>query len=78
MPVVMRGKKYYRTAEVCRLAGMSRNTLFRWLKKGNLDFAEYRDCRGWRLFDEAQVDRIKQRTQAVLVLYRYKEIQHKL
>ena len=34
MPVVINNQTYYRTAEVCRIVGISRNTLFRWLKEG--------------------------------------------
>jgi len=37
MTVNMRGQTYYRTAEVCSLAGISRSTLFRWLRRGILD-----------------------------------------
>lgn len=32
MPVVINDQTYYRTAEICRMIGISRNTLFRWLK----------------------------------------------
>ena len=60
MPVTINGQTYYRTAEVCRMVDISRNTLFRWLKDGVLKESEHRDRRGWRLFTEAQVDRLKQ------------------
>ena len=52
MPVIINGQTYYRTAEVFRMVGISRNTLFRWLKEGIIKAAEYRDRRGWRLFTE--------------------------
>ena len=58
----MDGQTYYRTAEVCRMVGISRNTLFRWLKEGIFSEVEYRDWRGWRLFTEAQIDRMKATT----------------
>ena len=58
MPVIS-GQTYYRTAEVCRMVGISRNTLFRWLKEDTLGEAEYRDRRGWRLFTENEVNRLK-------------------
>ncbi|MBI4186018.1 MAG: MerR family transcriptional regulator [Chloroflexi bacterium] len=61
MPVVIEGQTYYRTAEVCRKLGISRNTLFRWLKKGVFSDIEYRDWRGWRLFTAAEVEKIKAR-----------------
>jgi len=62
MPVVIDNQIYYRTVEVCRQLGISRNTLFRWLKKGVFGKVEYRDWRGWRLFTAAQVETIKQNT----------------
>jgi len=30
---VISDQTYYKTAEVCRMIGFSRNTLFRWLKE---------------------------------------------
>lgn len=62
MPVALNGQTYYRTNEVCRMVGISRNTLFRWLKNGAVTDVEYRDHRGWRLFTQSQVDAIKRRT----------------
>jgi predicted site-specific integrase-resolvase len=58
MTVNMRGQTYYRTAEVCSLAGISRSTLFRWLRRGILDDVSHRDRRGWRLFTDHDIDRI--------------------
>jgi excisionase family DNA binding protein len=66
MPVVINDQTYYRTNEVCRMLGVSKNTLFRWLKDGVFsDDVEYRDWRGWRLFTEAQVENIKAKTNHV-------------
>jgi len=62
MPVSLDGQNYYRTAEVCQMAGISRNTLFRWLKEGMIREPARRDWRGWRLFTQAQVDQLKERT----------------
>ncbi|MEL7561817.1 MerR family transcriptional regulator [Dehalogenimonas sp. 4OHTPN] len=59
MSVILKGVKYYRTAEVCDLAGISRTTLFRWLKSNLLGSAVARDRRGWRLFTEAEVEMLK-------------------
>lgn len=56
MPVVMDGKTYYRTAEVFRLVGVSRNTLYRWLRKDILGTTERRDSRGWRLFTREEIE----------------------
>jgi len=60
MPVMINGQTYYRTAEVCQAVGISKNTLFRWLKDGILEEPELRDRREWRLFTETQVDQLKQ------------------
>ena len=59
MPVTVNGKIYYRTAEVYREVGISRTTLFRWLKDGILRAAQYRDRRGWRLFTEDDLAKLK-------------------
>ncbi len=56
MSLSLKGITYYRTAEVCELAGISRTTLFRWLKTDLLGNAVARDRRGWRLFTEAEVE----------------------
>ena len=69
MPVVVNGQRYYRTAEVCREVGISRNTLFRWLKQRKVTEVEYRDYRGWRLFTQEQVDVIKQKSGQVNTIY---------
>jgi len=58
MPVIVNRKKYYRTAEVCRIVGISRSTLFRWLKSGTFEDVENVDRRGWRLFTAKDVKRL--------------------
>jgi hypothetical protein len=59
MTVKVGGQVYYRTAEVCRIVGISRATLFRWLKEDVFKEAKHRDRRGWRLFTEDEVERLK-------------------
>jgi predicted site-specific integrase-resolvase len=51
-------KKYYRTAEVCQAAGISKPTFFRWLREGTFLDAKRRDMRGWRLFTREELDSI--------------------
>ncbi len=68
MPIVIDGQTYYRTADVCRMAGISRNTLFRWVKGGMFSDVEYRDCRGWRLFTAAQVEAIRTKTNHITAI----------
>jgi predicted site-specific integrase-resolvase len=70
MPVVINNQTYYRTAEICRIVGMSRNTLFRWLKEGVITDVEYRDWRGWRLFTAAQLETIKAKTNHIIAVNR--------
>jgi len=65
MPVTIDGQTYYRTLEICQIGGISRSTLFRWLKDGVISAPAGRDWRGWRLYTETQVEEIKSRiTQA--------------
>jgi DNA-binding transcriptional MerR regulator len=59
MTISLDGKAYYRTAEACRLAGISRNTYFRWLREGLLPDVGMRDRRGWRLFTEEDLLRLR-------------------
>ena len=70
MSVEIEGVTYYRTAEVCRMVGISRNTLFRWMKEGKFGDREYRDWRGWRLFTMDQLDCIKTETSCISTLER--------
>ena len=58
MPIQINGQTYYRTSEACMKTGISRATLFRWLKAGVLK-KSYRDRRGWRLFTESDISKIK-------------------
>ena len=59
MAINVNGQTYFRTADVCRLVGISRTTLFRWLNEGMLSNTVSRDRRGWRLFTEDEVNTLK-------------------
>ena len=59
MPVTINEKTYYRTAEICQIVGISKNTFFRWVREGSFADAPNRDKRGWRLFTKDDVDRLK-------------------
>jgi len=52
MSVTIKGITYYRTTEVCRLVGIGRSTLLRWLRDDIINSPPCRDRRGWRLFSE--------------------------
>ena len=58
MPREINGQRYYETSEVCQKAGISRPTLFRWLKRGILHRL-HRDRKGWRLFTEDDLRKIQ-------------------
>ncbi len=58
MPIEINGQTYYRTSEACVKTGISRATLFRWLKAGVLENS-YRDRRGWRLFTDDNLNKIR-------------------
>ena len=68
MPVEINNKIYYRTSETCIKTGISRATLFRWLKAGLLT-KSYRDRRGWRLFTEDDLNKIQTEANRVETQY---------
>jgi len=59
MSLVINGQKFFRTAEVQHMVGISRNTLFCWIKRGIIGQSELRDRRGWRLFTQDDVEALK-------------------
>lgn len=61
MPVSLHGEDFYRTAEACELAGISRNTFLRWVREGAFNDVRYRDRKGWRLFAASDIARLKAR-----------------
>ena len=71
MPVTIDGQTYYRTAEVYRMLGVARNTLYRWLHKGILGETELRDSRGWRLFTQDEVNQLSTAINRVIKVDRH-------
>ncbi len=65
MPTEIDGKTFYRTQEACEKAGVSRATLFRWLRTGVILDVEHKDRRGWRLFSEKDIKRLRKEAKAV-------------
>ncbi len=59
MPLTVNGQTYYRTGEACEMAGISRNSFLRWIREGSFTDVPYFDRRGWRLFTEVDVDRLR-------------------
>jgi predicted site-specific integrase-resolvase len=66
--IEINGQVYYRTAEACVKTGISRATLFRWLKTGILK-ETHRDRRGWRMFTESDLDLLRKEVIMVKVEY---------
>ncbi len=59
MAIRINGQTYYRTSEACQRAGISKATLFRWVKVGILEDLVRRDRKGWRLFTQDDINRIR-------------------
>ena len=68
MPMQIDGQTYYRTMEVCARAGISRPTLFRWLKAGILD-RRLRDRRGWAMYTEEGIGKIRAEAKRIDIQY---------
>jgi excisionase family DNA binding protein len=65
MTVQLDGQTYYNISEACELAGISRDTFLRWVRKGKFNDVEHRDRNGWRLFTNDDVRRLKARINLV-------------
>lgn len=65
MPTTIRGTTYYRTAEACHMAGISKNTFFRWLRSGEFEDVVTADRHGWRLFSDVDLERLCEKAQRI-------------
>jgi excisionase family DNA binding protein len=70
MSIEIDGQVYYRTSEACKKIGVSRATLFRWLKAGVLD-QHRKDRRGWRIFREEDLKKISAEARKIRIEYVY-------
>ena len=70
MSIEIDGETYYRTSEACKKTGVSRATLFRWLKAGILE-KYHKDRRGWRMFKEEDLDKIRAEARKIKIEYTY-------
>ena len=68
MSIEIDGQVYYRTSEACKKTGISRATLFRWLKAGILE-QYHKDRRGWRIFREEDLNKIRVEARKIKVEY---------
>ncbi|MBT4512447.1 MAG: MerR family transcriptional regulator [Chloroflexi bacterium] len=55
MPIEVDDQIFYRPAEACQMAGISRSTLHRWTKEGTVPKSTHRDRNGWRLFTQKDI-----------------------
>ena len=77
MTITIGGQTYYGAAEICKNAGISRATLFRWLKAGVLE-KHYRDRRGWRIFTEDDLNKIRTEASRINIEYVYPGVKKRL
>ncbi len=63
MPREINNKTYYLSSEACEIANISRGTLFRWIRENIIPEVEIKDRNGWRLFSEAEVNKVKAEAQ---------------
>jgi len=68
MPTVISDKTFYRRAEVCRIAGVRRNTLFRRPKDGLFCRVGCRDWWGWRIFKAEQLQAVRSETGCIVAI----------
>ena len=59
MPIEINGQIYYRSSEVCKSTGISKSTLHRWTRKDHIVSGIPKDRNGWRLFTQADINKIK-------------------
>jgi excisionase family DNA binding protein len=74
LSVKIKGQKYYRTSEICELAGVSRSTLWRWIKAGIIEDSAKRDRRGWKLFTVADLRRIDEEAHRIEVKLKSRDL----
>jgi predicted site-specific integrase-resolvase len=70
MSLDINGQLYYKTSEACKKTGISRSTLLRWLKVGILEKC-HKDRRGWRLFTEEDLTKIRTEARKIEVVDSY-------
>lgn len=55
MPKLLEGKQFYLAHEAAKVAGISKQTLLRWITENRVKDSAKRDRNGWRLFSEPEV-----------------------
>jgi len=67
MSLLINDRKFYRISEACALAGISRETFLRWVREGSFADVKHRDFRGWRLFTDDDLARLKTKLNRVAI-----------
>jgi len=62
--VIYENQSYYRITEACKIAGISRVSLLRWIREGKCADVKTRDRNGWRLFTEEEVAQLKSQVES--------------
>jgi hypothetical protein len=73
MPVKINETVFYRCAEACRMAGTNKHTFLRWVREGSFLDVQCRDRRGWRLFTEYDLARLKVEVNQIKITCNYKK-----
>ncbi len=68
MAVTIEGKQFYRTNEALHRIGISKATWFRWLKEKKVADVKHKDVRGWRLFTQDDIERIRDYANTITVV----------
>ncbi len=68
MSVEIEGKRFYRTNEALKIIGISKATWFRWLKEKKVEDVVHKDLRGWRLFTDDEVEKIRKYANTINIL----------
>ena len=66
MSINIDGKTYYRTNEACEMVGISKGTLFRWIREKIIEDAKTKDRNGWRMFTAEEVAKIREEANRVV------------
>ena len=67
MTITLNGIKYYRLYEACEKAGIGVSTFYLWLKNGVIEDVTYTDRRGWRIFAEEDVERLRNEANKIMI-----------
>jgi DNA-binding transcriptional MerR regulator len=59
MPIKINDKTYFLIHEVMKEVKITATTYYRWVRQGKIKDVEKKDRRGWRLFTEADIQRVR-------------------